>query len=88
MTPRQFFNGLLGKYQYDEKMLEAKRDLIFSAARFQASSISAGLSQKLSRQISKYKFAWETDQQKLKVEGTQYISYDKVKSSLDMITED
>ncbi|MDR8391000.1 hypothetical protein NC796_07620 [Aliifodinibius sp. S!AR15-10] len=85
MTPRQFFNGLHGKYEYDKESLSVDRQLLYSALRYNASRISAGLSGKLSKHIQKQKFPWEMD--KLKEPGSKYISYDKVKASLDMISE-
>ena len=87
MTPRQFFNGLVGHYNQEEERVEAQRALLFSGLRFNASSISAGLSSKLSKHLSRYKFPWEIDQSKLKEKGSKFISYDKISESLNMISE-
>jgi len=88
MTPRQFFNGLAGKYEYLEKKLDVEKKLLFSAFRFNASNISAGLSGKLSKHISKQKFPWEINQSRLREKDSKFISYDKIKQSLDMVSEE
>lgn len=87
MTPRQFFNGLKGKYEFQEQQIESEKQLLFSALRYNASSVTAGISNKLSRYISRYKFPWEIDEEKLKVQGSKFISYDKIKGSLEMVSK-
>jgi len=84
MTLREFFNAWIGKNEHDKQMIEAYRNITFSASRFNAASTA--FSEEGSKAISRYKFEWEKDD-KEKV-GGKYISYEKYKNILLSISKE
>lgn len=86
-TPKQFFNALKGRYDYDSQQLEGQRNILFAAMRFNASSVAAGLSGKLSKDISKVTFDWEKGYTRKFGKNKGPINYDSFKSNLEAISK-
>lgn len=81
-TLRQLFNAFKG---YNKK-LEADMNLQWFLAKW--SVLRSGmLDEKGQRMVEKENAPWDRDISDIKVSGTNYISYDAVKSTLDSISK-
>lgn len=78
----------MGKHEYDSQKLKSQKYLIYSAERFNAQMITAGLSSKLSKKISRLQFDWEKNQNSISGSKSNPIMYDDVVPQLEQIAED
>lgn len=69
MTPREFFNAWIGYSETRNKNLEAIRDIVYGASKYNAANTAFSKDQ--SKAISRQKFPWEKGHKKEPMSGKQ-----------------
>jgi len=74
MTPREFFNAWQGWRESETDRLEVQmntmRDLLFSSARWHASSVA--MSEEQAKAIARYRFEWEKQESSAETVADQF----------------
>lgn len=80
MTPREFFNAWMGWAEHRNEQFEARRNVVFGAARYNA--VSTAFSKKQGDAIARDRFDWE------KKKSTTPMSAKQITGLLNFISKD